>query len=98
MIAPLPTHTLYRKTKTKAQSKSQYEEYLESVSKPKTLWSVSTYLKVYAATIIALVVLFYAVGPNLESMANKLILRKNNAQLTEHLILVKHLMSSMPWE
>ena len=96
MIAPLPTHTLYRKTTTKVQSKSQYEEYLDSVSKPKPHWSVSTYLKVYAATIIALVALFYAVGPNLESVANRLILRKNQAQITEHIIVVRHLMSPMP--
>ena len=98
MIAPIHTKPLYRKPKSKVKSKAQFEEYLEYVSKPSPSWSLSKYLKAFVVTIISSVTLFYTVGPDQASVNNRLIIRYNNAQLTEKFIAIKHLRSPMPWE
>ncbi len=98
MIAPIHTKPLYRNPKSEVKSKTQFEEYLEYVSKPSPSWSLSKYLKAFAVTIIASVTMFYTVGPDRASVNNRLIIRMNNAQATEKFIVIKHLMSPMPWE
>ena len=96
MIAPIHTKPLYKKPKSKAKSKAQFEEYLESVSKPQPAWSLSKYIKAYAVTIIASVTLFHTVGPDQASVNNRLTIRYNSAQVLEQFIVIKHLISPMP--
>jgi hypothetical protein len=98
MIAPIHTKPLFRKPKPKVKSQAQFDEYLEYVSKPSPTWSLSKFLYAFAVTIIASVTLFYTVGPDQASVNTRLIIRYNNAQLSEQFIVIKHLMSPMPWE
>ena len=97
MIAPIHTTQLYRKPQSTATSKAQFEAYIESVSKPSPSRSISKYLKAYAVTIIVSVTLFHTVGPDQASVNNKMIIRMNNTQAYEEFIVIKHLMSAMPW-
>ena len=97
MFAPIHTTQLYRKPQSKTTSKAQFETYIDSVSKPSPSRSISKYLKAYAVTIIISVTLFHTVGPDQASVNNKMIIRMNNAQANEKFIVIKHLMSAMPW-
>jgi len=97
MIAPIHTKPLYRKPNSKVKSKTQFEEYLDYVSKPYPSCSLLKYLKAYVLTIITSFTLFYTVGPDSASVNNRLIIRNNHTQGLEQFIVIKHLMSPMPW-
>ena len=93
MMIPLPAKPIY--TKPSVKEASQHKKYLKSVSEYDSAKSLRQFLIRIIYTAIASVIFFLAFGPDEARLNNKLILRKNSAQIQEYIIVLKHLNSEI---